>query len=582
MNKTVYCVSFFKSYFSKFKKVNNGFLKHFDKVEYDINQIENMKFNIPKPNKLYNEYIKFSILYQNGGLIIDKHIKIIKNLDIFFEHDVFLGFCDDKNIGTNIIWSKNPKNEYIKKILDKIEENIYDNITDVFSDVLGQDLRNNYNTIVNIDNKLFIYPYDYFYPIDYNRCGKDITENLKTIIYENNKVPLKQNLKLVFLNIFELAGYRYVVNLLRTLKNKLARRKYLLSEKIRDKVFRSKGYKEQIDNSINVIEKYYNKDYIIMHNPRWLGVTSATKEVFENLVPLQEIYNRKDAKRIAEKIVSCSIKQVIFSAFCFGWEDLARELKSINGDIKIKVFWHGSHSQVIDEINWKTNTEALVLHKEGTIDVFATCKESILEFYESQGYRTAFIMNTVKLPEDLNKEILNNIENSNKNINETKIGLYAAGLDWRKNMYNQLAAISLVENSIADVIPLSYEAKVFARKCKLNVEGLEKGVKREELLKRIALNDINIYVTFSECAPMLPIESMEVGVVCLVGDNNHYFKNTELEKYLVVNREDDVTSISEKIKYALDNKEKIMTLYKEWKKQNDTLSLQSVKDFLKM
>ncbi|MDD4387375.1 MAG: hypothetical protein PHD15_06475 [Clostridia bacterium] len=582
MNKTVYCVSFSNDYFTKFKKYNEKFLNGYNKVEYDISKIENMKITLSKTNKLYNDYVKLSILYQNGGLVIDRNIKIIKNLDIFFQHDMFLGFCDDKTIGTNIIWSKDSKNEYIKKILDKIEENIYDNITDVFSDVLGQDLRNNYNSIVNIDSKLFIYPYEYFYPIDYNKCGKDITENLKTIIYECNKVSFKQRFKLSFLSLFGLAGYRYIVTLLRTLKNKIARRKYILSEKIRDKIFKSKGYKEQINNSISVIEKYYNKDYIIMHNPRWLGVTSATKELFENLVPLQEIYNRKDAKRIAEKIVSCSIKQVIFSAFCFGWEDLAKSLKSINGDIKIKVFWHGSHSQVIDEINWKTNTEALLLHKEGTIDVFGTCKESILEFYRSQDYKTAYIMNTVRLPEELSKDIINNKEISNKNVNETKIGLYAAGLDWRKNMYNQLAAISLVQNSIADVIPLSYEAKVFARKCKLNVEGLEKGVKREELLKRIALNDINIYVTFSECAPMLPIESMEVGVVCLVGDNNHYFKNTELEKYLVVSREDDVVSISEKIKYALENKDKIMTLYKEWKKQNDSLSLQSVKDFLRM
>ncbi|MDD2376441.1 MAG: hypothetical protein PHD15_03595 [Clostridia bacterium] len=581
MIKIVHYISFLNNNIIKFISLNKRFIKDFEVLTYTRDKIKNIGTTISETNELYNDYIKLNILYNQGGLIVDGKVEMIENIDIFFKHDMFLGFCDNKNIGTNIIWCKNPKNEYVKRLLDKIEENIYSEITDVFSDVLGQDMKANYNSIINIDNKLFIYPYDYFYPIDYNNCGKDISENLKTIIYEKRSVPFRQRIKLISLKIFGLSGYRYIVTLLRTLRYKLARKRYLMKENLRDKVFKSTDYKNQINNSIEIIEKYYNKDYIILHNPRWLGVTSATKELFENLVPLQEIYNKNDAKKIAEKIVSCSIKQVIFSAFCFGWEDLARELKSINGGIKIKVFWHGSNSQVIDEINWKTNTIVILLHKKGIIDVFATCKESILNFYKSQGYKTAFIMNTVRLPENQNNE--NGNINSNKtDKNEIKIGLYAAGLDWRKNMYNQLAAISLIKNSIADLIPLSYEAKVFARKHNLKIDGLEKGIKREELLKRIALNDINLYVTFSECAPMLPIESMEVGVVCLTGDNNHYFKNTELEKYLIVNREDDIINISEKIKYALDNKEKIMTLYKEWKKQNDILSLQSVNNFLKM
>lgn len=574
MTKNIYYLNSSKKYIKKYIKLFNNFnVKSID----DINDNVNFNYSINS-----TDYFKLKHIYENGGLILDGKVKIIKNIDIFLKQDMFLGFSDDKNIGTNILWCKNPKNEYVKKILDKIEENVYSNMTDIFSDILGQDLSNNYNTIVNINDKLFIYPYDYFYPIDYNKCGKDISENLKSIIYEKGKsVPLRQRMKLFFLNIFGLSGYRYLITLIRTVKYKVARKKYLFKEKIRDKVIKSKEYEKQINNAIDTLDKCYNKEYVIMHNPRWLGVTSATKELFENLVPLQEIYNKKDAKKIAEKIVSSSIKQVIFSAFCFGWEDLARELKSINGGIKIKVFWHGSNSQVIDEINWKTNVEALILHTKGVIDVFATCKESILNFYKSQGYKTAFIMNTVRLPVvQENKNDVTKISNANKD--EIKVGLYAAGLDWRKNMYNQLAAISLIENSVADLIPLSYEAKVFARKHKLKIEGLEKGIKREELLKRISLNDINLYVTFSECAPMLPIESMEVGVVCLTGDNNHYFKNTELEKYIVVSREDDVVSISEKIKYALENKEKIMSLYEEWKKQNDSLSIKSVNNFLNM
>ena len=64
----------------------------------------------------------------------------------------------------------------------------------------------------------------------------------------------------------------------------------------------------------------------------------------------------------------------------------------------------------------------------------------------------------------------------------------------------------------------------------VKLEGLERPIPRNELIKRLANNDLNLYVTFSECAPMLPLESFEVGVPCLTGNNHHYFKNTELEK----------------------------------------------------
>ena len=104
----------------------------------------------------------------------------------------------------------------------------------------------------------------------------------------------------------------------------------------------------------------------------------------------------------------------------------------------------------------------------------------------------------------------------------------------------------------------------------------------EQLLKRMSKNTINLYVTYSECAPMLPLESMEMNVVCISGNNHHYFKNTALEEYLIVNREDDVIAIKEKIDYALENKDKIFELYNSWKQNYDQESLDSVQEFLKM
>ena len=341
--------------------------------------------------------------------------------------------------------------------------------------------------------------------------------------------------------------------------------------------------------TLEVLEGYKKKnvDYIIFHNPRWMGVTSATKELFENLVPLQELPKSSYTDMIVQKISEIKPKQVIFSAFADGWESLARKIKRNNKDILLKSFWHGSHSQVIEDINWRTNLAVINLHKDGIIDVMGTCKESLLNFYVAQGYKAAFIKNTVRLSDELYSLIQDyKKEYEAKRIEEKdsalKIGMYAAGLGWRKNMFTQIAAASLFDNAVIDSVPLSFESQVFTSKFGNVINGISKGVKREELLKRLACNDINLYVTFSECAPMLPIESMEVGTICISGNNHHYFKDTELERYLVVDREDDVIAIKDKIKYALENKEEIFRLYKEWKNNYDLESKKSVEEFLSM
>ena len=110
--------------------------------------------------------------------------------------------------------------------------------------------------------------------------------------------------------------------------------------------------------------------------------------------------------------------------------------------------------------------------------------------------------------------------------------------------------------------------------------GEEGNLKRDELLRRIANNDINLYVTFTECAPLIPLESLEVGVPCITGDNHHYFEGTELEKYLVVTKEDNIIEIKNKIVYALENKAKILELYKKWKLDYVKKAKKSIEDFL--
>ncbi len=549
------------------------------------NELKKYKDNIKlkEEHPLYNDYLRLYIEYIEGGLVIDGMLEIRSSLNNFFKNEVFLGFDTENTIATNIIWCKSKKNLIIKKVLDEIEKTEDKDITAVFSKVLNRDLANTFNSLVAINKEIYIYPYDYFYPIDYERHGKNISENTKTILHKDEKISLYCKIKQKIYYKYGSYSLRYLLSLTDSIRNKIGAKRYINKQqkgKFQDK----QVIKSSVQEAYNILCSYKEKnvDYVIFHNPRWMGVTSATKELFENLVPLQGLITDKQVDLIANKIIDIKPKQVIFSAFEYGYDKLARKIRNLDNDIKIKIFWHSSNSQIngqlVDIMNWKTNLKVINLCREGIIDVFGTCKESLVNFYNSQGFNTAFIKNTVRLDENFK----NNIAKEKRNDDKILIGIYAAGMDWRKNMFNQIAGASLVNNAVIDSVPLNFDGQVFASKVNTNMQGLKKGVKREELLKRMAQNDINLYVTFSECAPMLPIESMEVGTICLTGDNHHYFKNTELEKYLVVSREDDVCSIRDKIEYALENKDIIFDLYKKWKNSYDNESKESVKSFLNM
>ena len=79
---------------------------------------------------------------------------------------------------------------------------------------------------------------------------------------------------------------------------------------------------------------------------------------------------------------------------------------------------------------------------------------------------------------------------------------------------------------------------------------------------------------------MFPLESFEVGVPCLLGNNNDYFLGTKLGEYVILTKEDDPEYIKEKIINCLEHKEEIMNLYKEWKKEFDIKCENLVKKFI--
>lgn len=537
------------------------------------------------------DYARTRALNEMGGIYFDTDMEVTKNIDDLLKKGSFLGVEDTGKVNSAVWYEKSPKGFLSSELLKQYrsfktfnketagEVSIPNLITNILNENKFDPRK---KTIQKLPHDIFVYPRDYFYPYSYNWENNVFTNNTCMIHYfDASWIPLKDRIEINMVrkigrsNTFKiLGGYRKTKDIARKTVKKVLFPVVMYRDHKRKQLLYNPQYLERIDNTVKAIEKYNGADYIAIHNGEWFGVTSATKELFDNTVDCGELYRKEDIEKVGNAIVDNNIKQVIFSAMSIGDDKLAVYIKNKKPAIKIKSYWHGSHSQVLDYYGWARNREIINLHRQGVISVMGTCKESLMKFYEKEGFDCFFITNKVELPFKVEQK-------KKKNNREVRIGLYAAKCDdWRKNMFSQMAAISLIDNAVIDMVPLNDTAKEFANTLGVKLDGVDKSLPREKLIERVSNNDMTLYVTYSECAPMLPLESFEVGVPCITGNNHHYFKDSKLEEYLVVKNEEDPEAIKNQILYCLDNKGKVMDLYKKFRNENLKQAKKDVKEFL--
>ena len=574
------CIKSWKKYLPDYE------IKEWNEKNFDINICPFVKEAYEKKKWAFvSDYARLYALYQEGGIYFDTDMEVIKNIDFLKDKDLFIGYEANKIIAAGVIGVKEKENKYIKEILDFYnsqtgfhEQGMFQiSIPKVITKIFSKYDKRVEGKIEIIDEKIYVYPEDYFYPINYNYSKKIYTNNTCMVHYYNATwVPKGEK---VAITIYRTFGMKMGKIILKTfyaicnLKNRLIG------------FIKRKGYNTKMFLSIHINRKKRVKkfdevltkeegDYIVISHPEWIGVGNVAKDAFEHNVLLREQYTEKEAKNMAKVICNHQKKIVIFNGFATGWEYIAKELKGLNANIEIKVLWHGSHAMLSEEYDWNSNTKIIELHKQNIIDEIGLVKKSLYEFYKQKGLKVKFIANTVNIAN------IEQYRTEMKRTDKVKLGLYSSGDRWVKNTYNQVSAASLIPNAELNCIPLNYKVMELANLFELNLSGSQDKVTREELFKYMAQNDINLYVTFTECSPLIPLESLELGVPCITGDNHHYFENTELEQYLVVTKEDNIMAIYEKIKYALENKQKILSLYKEWKKEYDIYVRKTIEEFL--
>lgn len=567
-------------------------IKQWDESNFDINSFPFVKEAYESKKWAFvSDYVRIYALYQEGGLYLDTDVKILKNPTYVLNKEIVLGYEDSGYVGTAMIYVQKPQNKYIKEILDyygKIKHFEPEIMYNFANPVIITKILKQYESTVNeqgvriFDNNIYVYPRDYFYPINYNYSEKEYTKNTcmvhlfkatwtdrgekRTIgIYRTFGPGLGKTINSIIDGFFNCK-----MKLIITLK------KIYSWARMKASIYITRNRRvKRITNEINQI----SKEYITICHPEMPVEKNIIENLFEGrILSLREQYTRKEADMIANAIANSGKKQILFNQYADGWDMLIASIKNKKPSTKIKMIIHNGQDDLADAIIWNNFDNVLGMYDKGLIDEFVFLKKNVYEFYKEKGYRAKLLSKYVEIA---NKEDYMKQKNTEKNENlPVKIGLYEAYDKTSKNAYNQLCAVSLIENAKLDYSPVSYKVSKMARFFNINLTVSKKIMSKQELYEKLAQNDINLCINTIDENSLIPYQSLELGTPCLVGNSFKYFEGSSLQEYLVVRNTDDILEIKEKIISALTNRDKILADYEIWKVKNKKQAEENFKKVL--
>jgi SAM-dependent methyltransferase len=331
------------------------------------------------------------------------------------------------------------------------------------------------------------------------------------------------------------------------------------------------------------LESVQQKDarVLALHVPRWLGVTASTRVLFEHLLPFprsaaQEPYHVSDdeIRYNAELILASGARHVVASGGDEIHFRVLREVKRRDPGRRCDLLWHASYVQMTEDYQWALLRTWVEGARAGVVDVVGTVKQGMERFFESAGLRSRFVMNWVpEIPDGP----------STPREGGPHLGLWISGNSYRKLPYAMLAAVKMIPGAVL-------HGSNFVKRVRDAIDLFEipvarhsdKPLPQEEMLQAIRETHLTLYVTFSECSPMLPLESLSVGTPCLVSPTSHLFEDDDfLRSRLVVPAPDRADVIAEWARGALAERAEIVRAYRRWAPGYNERARRSLEEFLR-
>jgi glycosyltransferase involved in cell wall biosynthesis len=314
-----------------------------------------------------------------------------------------------------------------------------------------------------------------------------------------------------------------------------------------------------------------NKILSVCH-PHWKGVRSAAEGQSPNLLLLPES-DSEEVNRAVDLIRSYNPSHVILNGFWLGYDEFACAIRKTLNNTRVFYVHHGSFYQMLENRKLPNILSRMIrLSKEGIIERIGFVKQGMADVFNSFGIESYLVLNQV--PQNHPKY---------SRSWEHPVRVFIPATDHlRKNIHTQLVAALMLEEidevHIIGPVDIAYLKSSLDREERIVVHPT---LSRNSVLDLMNRSTIVLYVTISECAPIVPLESFVAGVPCLSGANHGLLKdNPFLEEMLIVEREDDPNSIVDAILKVKDHYEEIHRAIIKFSQTYDEKAKKSFDHFL--
>jgi hypothetical protein len=319
---------------------------------------------------------------------------------------------------------------------------------------------------------------------------------------------------------------------------------------------------------------------VAIHCPRWLGISSATRILFPVCYQIPETaaidpqaIQASHLDRHARVLAESGVDRFVISGGDHVHRQLIMKVRSLRPDAVFDVLWHGSYVQMQDDYEWAAIRMWIDAARSGLIRGIATVKAGMEQFFRSLGVPSCLLLNYVPgdpLPApDLPDAPIH-------------AGVWISGVSFRKCPHVVLAAMKLMGNTVLHSAGMDERAIELARYFGLDAAGVQsRPLPQAMLLDAMRRTHLSMYVTFSECCPMLPLESLRMGVPCLVGPVSHLFEDDAyLFSRLVVPFPDRAEVIARVALRAAAERRDILTRYALYAREYNERARASVASFI--
>jgi len=314
--------------------------------------------------------------------------------------------------------------------------------------------------------------------------------------------------------------------------------------------------------------------------PDYLGVTRSTRSFFERWIPLAEhdLARARDRRELVDTLAGTGVETAVFSGFAPGYARVIEALHRTRPGVRVVVLWHGSPLQHGEDCSWHHLQEVLALHARGCVHAIGCFKQGFPDLLARAGARALAVSNRAAAPADAASHAPAD--------GRLHLGVWSAGPSWRKNPFAMVSAAALVEGAVLSGV-LDERARAWARQLGVAL-GRTSGAPfpAAVLGELLGAQHCNLYVTLSECSPLLPLESLAQGAPCLVSPTSHLFRERTpaaelLHRRLVVERFEDAAAIAAAVGEAVAHRKEIAEAYREWAPAQDRAAREAMEELLR-